>query len=225
MGDSDRILAALVTALIWTLWCVLHSVLNSERVIRLTTARVPWVVHCYRLIYSGIAIVTLVLALWLTPPSRVDALQWRGAARCIQVALWVVALGTYGLSMRIIGLWDFLGLTVFRVFRRSRRKPGVLVTHGIFGEIRHPLYVATLAVLWARDLSETELVIAAVLSAYLLVGARIEERRLLREFGPAYARYMDAVPGFIPRRIPSLTTIIRQSSPRHRADPHSDADR
>lgn len=218
MEGADLILPLLVTALIWTTWCVLHSLLNSDRVIRATGVRAPRVAPYYRLFYNAVAIATLFLALKLTPESRAQVVQWHGMPVAIQAALWVVALGIFWLSMRIVGFWDFLGLTVFRVFRGSLRKPGVLVTHGIYGEVRHPLYVGTLMLLWARDLSETELVTVAILSVYLVVGARIEEKRLLREFGSVYARYSDAVPGFIPRRVPSLRALVRDSSPRHRAE-------
>lgn len=65
--------------------------------------------------------------------------------------------------------------------------------------------------LWARDLTDTGLAVNLVLSAYLLVAARIEEHRLLAEFGEQYAQYMAEVPRFIPNRLPRLSILLRKN--------------
>jgi protein-S-isoprenylcysteine O-methyltransferase Ste14 len=43
------------------------------------------------------------------------------------------------------------------------------------------------------------LLFAAVVTGYILLGTRIEERDLVRTFGDSYRRYREAVPALIPR--------------------------
>jgi len=40
---------------------------------------------------------------------------------------------------------------------------------------------------------------AAAITSYVVIGSRLEEWRLAREFGDAYARYRETVPALIPR--------------------------
>ena len=42
------------------------------------------------------------------------------------------------------------------------------------------------------------LLLAIGMTAYIIVGARLEEGDLAREQGAAYARYRESVPGFLP---------------------------
>jgi len=60
-----------------------------------------------------------------------------------------------------------------------------------------------------RDLTDTGLIINIVLSVYLIVGARIEETRLLAMYSDEYAEYIKKVPRFIPNRIPSIQAVLR----------------
>ena len=63
---------------------------------------------------------------------------------------------------------------------------------------RHPWYLAVFILLWARDFTLARLMINVVLSAYLLVGTLLEERKLIIEFGEKYKAYQRQVSMFIP---------------------------
>jgi protein-S-isoprenylcysteine O-methyltransferase Ste14 len=64
--------------------------------------------------------------------------------------------------------------------------------------VRHPFYAAGLLIVWGLALSPFGLATALWASIYLIVGGKIEERRLLRLYGEAYADYRRRIPGFIP---------------------------
>ena len=49
-------------------------------------------------------------------------------------------------------------------------------------------------------------------TAYLLLGSLVEERRLVRAFGPAYVRYRQHVPWMLPRLRPVTNVTIQQDS-------------
>ncbi len=89
-------------------------------------------------------------------------------------------------------------------------EPGTLIVTGLYRWVRHPLYTAGLLLIWLTPVMTTSiLALNLSLTLYIIVGSRLEERRLLAEFGQAYADYQAAVPGLIPR--PPRASIPRTS--------------
>ena len=77
-----------------------------------------------------------------------------------------------------------------------------LATSGIYSHIRHPQYDGFIAVMFGFLLQWPTILTLAMFPVlvYMYVRlARTEEREALAEFGDEYARYMQKVPGFIPR--------------------------
>ena len=63
-----------------------------------------------------------------------------------------------------------------------------------YGWVRHPIYAGWFLVVFAvQTMTATQLVFAAVSSAYLLIGMVFEERSLLRAAPDAYRRYQEQV--------------------------------
>ncbi len=197
--------------MIWFAWCVLHSVLNSEGLIRKSCLSDSWIGPYYRLIYSAVAAITLLLACWITPKWQSFQL-WRieGPALLLQILAWSLAAVMFYLTFRSFNVWYFLGLTALGLGRNSAHKK--LITWGIYGVIRHPQFSAGFIMLWIRDATDTVLIINIVLSVYLILGSRIEEIRLLSMYDGEYAEYMRKVPRFIPKRIPSIQAVFRARS-------------
>ncbi|HEV2548813.1 MAG TPA: isoprenylcysteine carboxylmethyltransferase family protein [Stellaceae bacterium] len=82
-----------------------------------------------------------------------------------------------------------------------------LATAGIYSYVRHPQYVGFILVMFGFLLQWPTLLTFAmfpVLVWMYLRLARNEEREALAEFGIEYERYMQEVPGFVPR----LTDLI-----------------
>jgi protein-S-isoprenylcysteine O-methyltransferase Ste14 len=167
-----------------------------------------WVGSFYRLLFNVFAIVSLVLVLILIPHTN-DAtiVEWRGPLVAIQAIVWSVALLIWCVSIRSLSTKSFWGLDAFGR-KHADHARGQLVTWSIYSVIRHPGYLAGLMLLWTRDLTGTDLVTNAVLSLYLIVGAKIEERRLLNKYGNQYRQYMARVPGFIPADLSALKAAI-----------------
>lgn len=207
-----------LTAAMWAGWCVLHSLLNSRSLASRSHALHPWVRRYYRLAYTLIAVATLLLV-WTITPRHDERFLWAWDGSLLLIRSFLICVGglMLALSLRALGLSEFLGLSSLSRSRSAKRDPDRVVTTGIYGVLRHPQFLAALILLWARDIEDTDLVINIVLSAYLLLGARIEEKRLLAKFGERYRTYQRAVPGYIPRRIPSIREIF------HAADHHDGA--
>lgn len=78
-------------------------------------------------------------------------------------------------------------------------KSGSLITSGIYRAVRHPLYTFGLLTIWlSPTISRNTLIVYVSFTAYILIGIYFEERKLLREFGQAYARYKSVTPMLIP---------------------------
>jgi len=91
---------------------------------------------------------------------------------------------------------SFIGLR--QLFEEAQ--PGKLVTKGFYRVVRHPLYTFGLLALWlSSSVSVNAFVVYVGLTIYILVGIYFEERKLLREFGQAYADYRSVTPMLIPR--------------------------
>ncbi len=178
----------------------LHSLLASNPAKRWVRSRLgakadAW----YRLVYNGLAVLSFlpIIALLARLPDRslyTIPFPWVLLALTGQgVAAMIVAIG-----LRQTGIWSFLGLE--QVVRPTPKQPPRLVDWGLYRWVRHPLYTAGLGFIWLAPLMTLNLLALNIeLSLYLVVGALIEERKLLAEFGQAYAHYRQRTPMFFPR--------------------------
>ena len=172
-----------------------HSVMARAPFKRGWTKIVPPAAE--RSTYVLVASAQLALLCWQWRP--IDALQlWTTtgalalALRTLQAAGCVIML----LSTVLIDHFALFGLR--QGFGGSAPAP-VLRTPLLYRWVRHPLYFGMLVTFWsAPTMSAGHLLFSALLTVYILIGVRHEERDLLREFGDEYRRYQLAVPMLIP---------------------------
>lgn len=84
---------------------------------------------------------------------------------------------------------------------RTDRKPE-LVTRGAYSRLRHPLYLATILILVGMMLLypfPRVIVFDLSLIAYLFIGARLEERKLIVIYGQEYLEYRHKAGFMFPR--------------------------
>ena len=189
--------------LLWVGWCVLHSLLITTAVRRWCERQGGWWQGGYRLAYAVISLVTVLPVVWygqsLPQTALFDPPLW---FRLVQVLLLVIALVLFVGGARAHDLGGFLGLRQWRDYRAGRpAELPALHTGGILAHVRHPWYGGGLALLWGLPgLTDVSLVTRLILSAYLLIGARLEERKLIGLHGEAYRDYRRRVPMFFPWR-------------------------
>ena len=147
----------------------------------------------YRLFFSlfgGVSFVPVLALVVLLP----DVGIYRIPTPWSYLFLTVQGLGVLGVLYGVLqtGALAFLGLA-------PEPQPARLVTGGVYHWVRHPLYTASLLVLWlAPALSWNGLALNLGVTIYFLVGIQFEERKLRAAFGPAYADYASKTPMLIP---------------------------
>ncbi|MDY0269783.1 methyltransferase family protein [Trichloromonas sp.] len=189
----------LILALLWLLWCAGHSLLAAAAVKVCLRGLWPFSPACYRLFYNLAALLFLVPVLWWEAHVGGEkVLVWKGFGEGVRLLFWGIALVLAWGGTRAYGLRSFLGLDC--LFSGKEEMLQRFRDDGVLAWTRHPWYLAGLLVLWGRDLTVAQLVTASLLSLYLILGAFLEERRLLALFGDAYEEYRRRVPMFIPRR-------------------------
>jgi len=70
--------------------------------------------------------------------------------------------------------------------------------NGLLGIMRHPMYFALIIFLWCGTFRVMDIVINTVLTAYVVIGTRLEEKKLIIEYGETYKKYQQEVPMLIP---------------------------
>ncbi len=77
-----------------------------------------------------------------------------------------------------------------------------LKVDGVHKYMRHPLYTGTLLFLWGVFFIfpyVNNLIAVLLITLYVLIGIKYEERKLVVEFGDSYRNYQLTVPKLIPR--------------------------
>jgi protein-S-isoprenylcysteine O-methyltransferase Ste14 len=105
------------------------------------------------------------------------------------------------LSFVFIGGGFILISAGWKVLYEAQRRHA-LATSGVYAYVRHPQYIGFVLVMFGFLLQWPTLLTLAMFPVLVFMYtrlARIEERESLAQFGSDYERYMQDVPGFIPR--------------------------
>ena len=126
--------------------------------------------------------------------------QWDGYLRPGQVLILGLAMWFFFRGERHYDIRQLIGLKQIREGTAdvAITETGALDTSGVLGMTRHPWYLATLLLIWARQMDVSALIVNAIFTGYLFVGTYLEEIKLVREFGGNYQNYQQKVSMIIP---------------------------
>lgn len=185
---------------VWAVYFAAHSLFASLPVKRRIGARWPRSMAYYRLWYNALALVLLAAPLGLMLAWRGSYLwHWEGLAGWIADGLALAAVAGFLWTLRYYSGAEFLGLLQWREHRRRPEDQETFHLSPLHRFVRHPWYSLGLVILWTRDMDPALLTTAVAITIYLAIGSKLEERKLLRYHGETYRRYMEQVPGLIPR--------------------------
>jgi len=163
----------------------------------------------YRFLYTSVSGITAFVAVYLI--SQVpDRVLWQGPLwfRLIMHAIQLAGVMFGVRTFQYLDKWEFVGFRQVWRFLAKNEVAGSLegltqkelVTTGVYGIVRHPLYVAGLVIFtFSPRITVNGLTITVLADLYFLFGMFIEERRFLKIFGEQYREYMKKVPRMVPR--------------------------
>lgn len=185
----------ILLAFFWLVYFGLHSLLARTWVKQQIRQHLPALYKHYRLLYNLLAIAGLALIFYYS--LLISSARW--FAPSVEVRFAALALASWGviiirLCFKEYSLKEFL---LGRVAGKSEK----LKTAGMLQYVRHPMYAGTLLLLagfWLYVPTTANGVTVVVAGLYILVGIRLEERSLIREYGAEYLEYKKRVPMMIP---------------------------
>jgi len=194
-------------ALVWDAslclaFCVQHSVMVRQSVRRRVERVVPS--HGYGALYTFVSAAVLFAVLILWQDSTLVIAQLEGPGRWLTRVLFLAALLGMLWSERSIARFDLFGVQPIQAHLGGREpKKWPFTVRGPYRWVRHPQYFFTLVLLWAYpDLTADRLALDGIFSVWIVLGAILEERDLVVDFGDDYLEYQRRVPMLIPWRGP-----------------------
>ena len=177
------------------IWGGIHSFLASHLAKDLFNLKMGSM-DFYRLAYNIFAAISFLPILYLmkTLPDKL-LYQVPSPWNLVMIGGQLLSVILLGLAFLQTDSLSFVGLR--QLFQED--KSGALIIHGMYKVVRHPLYTFSLLFLWLTPtVSQNSLTVYIGSTLYILIGAFFEERKLLREFGEAYAEYKKNTPMLIP---------------------------
>ncbi len=205
MNGAETGKLALLTIL-WLVYFVLHSLLAAPAVKSWVARHFPRGMPAYRLGFNILATIALLPILWLMVRHPGPTLwAWTGAGFWFANGLALAALIGFVCSARYYDTGEFLGLRQWKTATHRIEDQESFRISPFHRHVRHPWYALGLVLLWTRDMNAALLLSAVLMTAYLFIGAHLEEQKLIARYGAAYRRYMQRVPGLIPLPWKSLS--------------------
>jgi protein-S-isoprenylcysteine O-methyltransferase Ste14 len=197
--DVPTIEAVVINLLLLSLFAVQHSVMARRPFKQWWTRFIPNEIE--RSVYVLLASLALIVLAWQWRP--IPATIWSVADPTAAMALSGLSLFGWAIvlfSSFQINHFELFGLQqVFANPTASAAGCPHFKTPFVYRLVRHPLYLGFIIAFWSTPtMSAGHLLFAAVTTAYIFVGANLEERDLIALFGDQYRQYRERVAMLVP---------------------------
>ena len=178
----------------WVAYFFVHSVLASWPVKEFFRKRLQTKFHLYRLAYTIISSSGLLGLLFLNGSIPAPYFfESKGVVRYVSLLLATFGVFVINAAFRQYKLSSFLGL---------RKEEEIFSNSGILNKVRHPIYSGIILIVvgfFFFNPNLPTLISASCIFCYLAIGIRLEEKKLIQQFGNTYLEYKKRVPMLTPR--------------------------
>jgi protein-S-isoprenylcysteine O-methyltransferase Ste14 len=185
-------------AFVWILYCVLHSVLASLAIKQWAQKKAGKSFRYYRLFYTLFAAVSLAAVIYLQfSIETIKAFEQTVVTNSLGSLIAVTGLGLMFVCIKKY----FLSLSGLKSLYMESPSAELMIA-GVHRYMRHPLYTGTFLFIWGLWIlfpTAGLLIANLVITGYTIYAIRLEEDKLVAEFGDKYREYQKAVPKLIPR--------------------------
>ena len=188
----------LILAVLWITFCVLHSVLASLSVKKWVQKLAGDFFRHYRLFYTLFAAISFLAIVYFQ--LRISSVDMFIGTLFSNIAGSLLGLTGVGIMLVCIKKY-FVSLSGIKSLLQETPSTQLMIA-GIHRYARHPLYLGTFLAIWGVWLlapTLSFLVSNVVITLYTLYAIRLEEEKLIAEFGDQYRAYQKQVPKLIPR--------------------------
>ena len=193
-------IAIVIDVLLIALFGIQHSVMARQGFKRAWTRIVP--VPAERSVYVLIASLALIVLFTFWRP--IEGTVWDARGTALELPLWVAFAAGWAIvlvSTFLLNHFELFGLQQAWFHMRGREaEPAKLRQPLVYKYVRHPLYSGFFLAFWATPhMTYGHLLLAAGMSAYMLIAIRYEERDLVGHYGDEYVRYRESAGMLTPR--------------------------
>ena len=193
--------ALIINLGLMALFAVQHSVMARKEFKRWWTQFVP--VSVERTTYVLFASLTLALLLWQWRP--IPTVVWQIANPSLATSVTVLSFVGWTVvltSTFLINHFELFGLQQVATNLLGQNMPAARFRTPLYYKfVRHPIYLGFVIAFWSTPtMTLGHLLFATVTTAYIVIGATLEERDLIAVFGNEYRDYRKRVAMLIPWR-------------------------
>lgn len=159
----------------------------------------------YRFFYVLLSGITLLPLIWLWLIPRKSSGLIYAVPFPYAVLFYAVMLSGIGIALAAgLQLEPLSHVGIAQLFGAKKEvgkeEKKALITGGAYGISRHPMYLGGMLLLWGNpNMYRADIVLNLLFTAYFAVGALLEEKKLVAEFGEEYENYKKEVPMFVPK--------------------------
>jgi len=184
----------LTFTLYFLFFAVFHSILAMDHAKNMAEKLMGNGYRYYRFIYSVISFPLIIPAFIVWASSTKSSLLVYAIPDNLYpfvILVRLCAIGMFGYAALQTDVLEFIGI------KRDKKKS--LITRGSYAIVRHPLYLAGILILITKmRMTQIDLLAVLLISGYSVIGAFIEEKRLLSVYGEEFRQYKQQVSMFIP---------------------------
>ncbi|MCP3851873.1 MAG: hypothetical protein GY694_16810 [Gammaproteobacteria bacterium] len=193
------LLPYLIVTAVFLAYFALHSLTASIMMKQWVAKHWPDVMPYYRLTFNGLALalsIPLLVVLYWFPGESLW--QWQGMGFYLTSAIALLAVIGFFYSLKYYDLSEFWGTRQLKEHNTSIHDQENFHISPMHRYVRHPWYFLALVIIWTRDVSTVQLLAYSMVTAYFVIGSRMEERKLIAYHGEVYKKYQQKVAGVLP---------------------------